>query len=363
MSSADKRLDLRFGAFACSVQGFDDPVQPVQQVLRAIQHLLEESPELSDTAINFDAEAIEQLVGEVARRAELNEHEVEIVPGLIIIHHGAGGDLAAGAAAAESDSAFWQADAPETEEAERAEGGYVNIFAGGGNGADPGEAEGGHDAESEEAIEARLRRVAEAGVDHYGWDEGEEPEADRDAGQGADWREDAVPETGGQEPWQAEPEERGPVVVNFFAAAEAAEAEDPAPERNLFAESEDEEDWERLLTRQEGDAEAPGTEGEQKEREEEGYTAAGLAQRAGAESVPDLMVASAAWMVLIQGQTQFTRREVLGVFDTIPGDHEKTPEARIKGFGKAVRNGHLVAVSEGVYGISRADLEEFQRLL
>ena len=37
MASGGKRLDLQFGSFACSVQGFDDPVTPVQQVLQAMQ--------------------------------------------------------------------------------------------------------------------------------------------------------------------------------------------------------------------------------------------------------------------------------------------------------------------------------------
>ncbi len=60
MSDATKRLDLQFGSFACSVQGFDDPVQPVQQVLQALQNLLEETPELADAGISFDAEAIER---------------------------------------------------------------------------------------------------------------------------------------------------------------------------------------------------------------------------------------------------------------------------------------------------------------
>ncbi len=94
MPGTTKRLDLQFGSFACSIQGFDDPVQPVQQVLQALQNLLEESPELADAGISFDAEAIERLVGEIARRADIAEENVEIIPGLIIVHRG--GDAVAG---------------------------------------------------------------------------------------------------------------------------------------------------------------------------------------------------------------------------------------------------------------------------
>ena len=74
-------------------------------------------------------------------------------------------------------------------------------------------------------------------------------------------------------------------------------------------------------------------------------------------------MSAAAWMVLIQGQTTFKRRDVVEVFETIPGEHSKTLEARIKGFGKAVRNGQMIMVEEGVYGLSRTELERFQLLL
>jgi hypothetical protein len=68
-------------------------------------------------------------------------------------------------------------------------------------------------------------------------------------------------------------------------------------------------------------------------------------------------------MVLLQGKVSFTRREVLDVFDKIPGDHEKTLEAQIKGFGKATRNGQLIAVEDGLFGLSQEELDRFERLL
>ena len=68
-------------------------------------------------------------------------------------------------------------------------------------------------------------------------------------------------------------------------------------------------------------------------------------------------------MVLIKGQTTFSRKEVMGVFETIPGEHDNTLQSRIRGFGKAVRNGQLVMVEDGVFGLSRRELERFQRVL
>lgn len=330
MSSAGKRLDLRFGAFACSVQGFDDPVQPVQQILRAIQHLLEESPELADTAINFDAEAIEQLVGEVARRADLDESEVEIVPGLVIIHHGAGGDLAR--PSGEDD---WAAAPAAAATGSEPEGGYVNIFA-------PGGAAGSEGTEAETPADdfaERLRRMAQDDGG-YRWDEDETAAPDETAA-------DAPDET----------------PLNLFAAT-APTNDEPAHAlkvQNLFAPPAPDEDEPAPAGEVPWNGAGPDAEAEQ--GAEAGYTAAGLAERAGAQSAADLMVASAAWMVLIQGQTRFTRRDVLDVFETIPGEHDRTLEARIKGFGKAVRNGHLVMIEDGVFGLSRAELERFQALL
>lgn len=353
MAATSKRLDLRFGAFACSVQGFDDPVQPVQQILRAIQHLLEESPDLADAGINFDAEAIEQLIGEVARRADLDEGEIEIVPGLVIIHHGAGGDLAATPAeapAAIPAEAAWSAEEEAGEEKGGGEG-YVNIFAPAGDGPAE-ETASAEDGEPEEFAD-RLRRMAQGSDDDYGWSDDEE-------GDGAPvWPyepEEAAEESPAEVPPEDGPEEDS--EHNLFAAEETPKDE-PGVVRNLFATpgEEAEDDWE--LSPAAGDE----TEAEAEAPAEEEYTAARLAERAGARTVPELMVASAAWMVLMKGQTSFKRRDVLDVFETIPGEHEKTLEAQIKGFGKAVRNGQLVAVEDGIFGLARPELERYQGLL
>ena len=439
MSGTTKRLDLQFGSFACSVQGFDDPVQPVQQVLQALQNLLEETPELGDSGISFDAEAIERLIGEIARRADLAEEDVEIVPGLIIVHRS--GDAAAGDAqthggaydeggeassrpffagaadTADADtSGSEQADAEGPEEShepdavEDAEPGYINIFTPGGDAGAHADAETGsglftaaaggmpEPAEAETApaddpFAARLGRMTTAETDAAGagphaaaedgpGDElGDDPIRDifADPGESADGGVFADPmaaKTG------AEPvDEDAP--VNFFSAPDGTDesgdeigdepgASGPSDSGNMFASVEPED-------AEEDQAEDPGEDTEESERVEvlfgrsddqpeveeagEGYTAAGLAVTAGAETVADLIVCAAAWMVLLQGQTTFTRHDVIDVFETIPGEHSKTLEARIKGFGKAVRNGQLIMIEDGVYGLSRTELERFQSLL
>ncbi len=443
MSGTIKRLDLQFGSFACSVQGFDDPVQPVQQVLQALQNLLEETPELGDSGISFDAEAIERLVGEVARRADLAEEDVEIVPGLIIVHRSGGaaaGDAQTHGGAYDEGGNAWprsfvdgaadtgdadtsgseQADAEGPEESrepeavEDAEPGYINIFTPGDHagthagthagaesgsglftaGADgmpePGEAE---TAPTDDPFAARLGRMTTAETDAAGAgphaatedgpgdDLGDDPIRDifADPGESADGGVFADPmaaKTG------AEPVDED-AAVNFFSAPDRTDesgdeigdepgASGPSDSGNMFASVEPED-------AEEDQGEDPGEDTKESERVEvlfgrsddqpeveeadEGYTAAGLAVTAGAETVADFIVCAAAWMVLLQGQTTFTRHDVIDVFETIPGEHSKTLEARIKGFGKAVRNGQLIMIEDGVYGLSRIELERFQLLL
>lgn len=379
MARTTKRLDIRFGSFACSVQGFDDPVMPVQQVLRAIQHLLEETPELSDSGISFDAEAVESLIEEVARRAELASEDIEITPGLVIVHRGendaparrlretAAGDDTADDGEGETNGEAWArpptaGGKPAKEETASGSGrpAYVNIFAARSAGATkPG---GSGDERS-----ARKARVAPK-------DTGAEASSDADP-VAQDRLRDIFAETIGDpdgslftERLAAEENDGGPLNL-FSRSGSRAEEPDETGEPIFGA-------FELRGEPESGDMEAnPGYADDPADQDGSGdaapvsdeasseYTVAGLVQAAGATTIPDMMICAAAWMVLLQGKVSFTRREVLDVFDQIPGDHEKTLEARIKGFGKATRNGQLVAVEDGTFGLSQEELDRFERLL
>ena len=52
-------------------------------------------------------------------------------------------------------------------------------------------------------------------------------------------------------------------------------------------------------------------------------SAAEFAEMSGAETVADLLAASAAWLTLSGDKPRFSRREVMDVFDTLPGDHPR----------------------------------------
>ena len=88
-----------------------------------------------------------------------------------------------------------------------------------------------------------------------------------------------------------------------------------------------------------------------------------LAQRAGSDSVADLLAASAAWLTLAEGKARFSRRDVMDVFEKIPGEHSRTLEARIKGYGKLVRSGMLVLVDDGVFAMAQSERQRFQTML
>ena len=90
--------------------------------------------------------------------------------------------------------------------------------------------------------------------------------------------------------------------------------------------------------------------------------AATLARLSGAEDVADLLAASAASLAL-GGRSHFSRREVMEAFDTIPGDHPRSLEARIKGYGKLVRSGALVLVEDGLFSLSEAEEDRFRAML
>ena len=49
------------------------------------------------------------------------------------------------------------------------------------------------------------------------------------------------------------------------------------------------------------------------------------------------------------------------IFDTIPGDHPRTLEARIKGYGRLVRGGDIRLVEDGLFAMSEEALERFRQ--
>jgi hypothetical protein len=51
------------------------------------------------------------------------------------------------------------------------------------------------------------------------------------------------------------------------------------------------------------------------------------------------------------------------VFETLPGSHPRTLEARIKGFGSLVRSGRLQLVDDGAFALAPRERARFRALV
>lgn len=80
MAGPDRRIDLRFGAFACSVQGFDDPDAALAKVLRQVVQALTQAPQLKTGAL-FDMKTLGRLERQLA---EGGGGSARAVPGLVV---------------------------------------------------------------------------------------------------------------------------------------------------------------------------------------------------------------------------------------------------------------------------------------
>ena len=74
----------------------------------------------------------------------------------------------------------------------------------------------------------------------------------------------------------------------------------------------------------------------------------------GAQSLQDLLEASAAFVSIVDGKAKFSRRDVMLVLNDIGLDKEYTPEARLKSFRKLLTSGAIVRAEDGMFAISHA---------
>lgn len=88
-----------------------------------------------------------------------------------------------------------------------------------------------------------------------------------------------------------------------------------------------------------------------------------LAKRARAEAPAELMAAAAAWLTVVRGHGSFTKREVLELFEALPGDHPRTAEVKVKGFGRLVRNGQVKLGDDQRFRLTEAERDRYEALL
>lgn len=79
-----------------------------------------------------------------------------------------------------------------------------------------------------------------------------------------------------------------------------------------------------------------------------------FARQMGAQSLQDLLEASAAYISIVEGKARFSRREVMQALTDIGIEKDYTPEARLKSFRKLVTAGAIVRSDDGMFAISHA---------
>ncbi len=79
-----------------------------------------------------------------------------------------------------------------------------------------------------------------------------------------------------------------------------------------------------------------------------------FARKVGAASLPELLEASAAYVTIVSGQPRFSRASILNMVDELSNERSYTQEARIKSFGKLLRNGSILRVEDGKFAISHS---------
>jgi hypothetical protein len=79
-----------------------------------------------------------------------------------------------------------------------------------------------------------------------------------------------------------------------------------------------------------------------------------FAKKVGAASLPELLEASAAYTTIVKGRTRFSRAHIMSMLEEVSEEKNYTQEARIKSFGKLLRNGTIVRVEDGQFSISHA---------
>ncbi|MEO1776930.1 MAG: hypothetical protein AAFS07_18470 [Pseudomonadota bacterium] len=86
MDEMRQRMDLRVGAFACSIQGFDDPAAVLERVISTLRDAADSDPDFAArTAVGLDEETVTRLREAAATASGMPAGSLEAVPGLIVM--------------------------------------------------------------------------------------------------------------------------------------------------------------------------------------------------------------------------------------------------------------------------------------
>ena len=86
MADTGKKVEVRFGTFSCSIEGYDDPVERMREILMLMQQMIRETPALTDQGADFGEDEVARIESALERRDGGREHEG---PGVVVIRAGA----------------------------------------------------------------------------------------------------------------------------------------------------------------------------------------------------------------------------------------------------------------------------------
>ncbi|MEO0426826.1 MAG: hypothetical protein AAF160_05205 [Pseudomonadota bacterium] len=112
-----KRVDVRLGNFACSLQGFDEPGPVLAAMLAAVRDAIDAGPVPEGTPETLDDAAAAQLLEEAAAASGMPADELEVARGLLVTARPATAEAAVDAV--EEERATPRLDAEATAEIKR----------------------------------------------------------------------------------------------------------------------------------------------------------------------------------------------------------------------------------------------------
>ena len=104
MSEDEKKVEVRFGAFACTIEGYDNPVERLREVMTLMQQVISETPALAHGGDGFDPQPIQQALDD------------DKGPGIVVIRSDASATADKAASTNATPETAQDAETEETEE-------------------------------------------------------------------------------------------------------------------------------------------------------------------------------------------------------------------------------------------------------
>jgi hypothetical protein len=86
-----------------------------------------------------------------------------------------------------------------------------------------------------------------------------------------------------------------------------------------------------------------------------------FADRIGANTLQELLEASAAYTTLVEGLPRFSRQHLMANLSKFGQQEAFSKEAGLRSFGKLLREGRILRVQEGKFAISKSARHAFER--